>query len=175
MFWIICAALAGVVAFAIAAPLMRRERGEAEPAAAFDLRIYRDQLREVERDLERGLIDASDAERLRQADFNQLTASEYRLGVMIGAPWLDRSPVARRGAIGRAYILEQLAAFIARRRADRDPPPDFMTRLLDAFGQDRNHGDDQSDGKAGPEQERREVGVVEQASIHGRAPLVPST
>ena len=30
MFWIICAALAGVVAFAIAAPLMRRERGEAE-------------------------------------------------------------------------------------------------------------------------------------------------
>ena len=65
MFWIICAALAGVVAIAIAAPLLRRQRAGAEPAAAFDLRVYRDQLREVERDLERGVIDASDAERLR--------------------------------------------------------------------------------------------------------------
>ena len=39
MFWIICAALAGVVAIAIAAPLLRRQRAAgAEPAAAFDLR-----------------------------------------------------------------------------------------------------------------------------------------
>ncbi|MEF9604471.1 c-type cytochrome biogenesis protein CcmI, partial [Paracoccus sp. PXZ] len=65
MFWIICAALAAVVAAAIAAPLLRRQGEGAEPTAAYDLRIYRDQLREVERDLERGLIDAADAERLR--------------------------------------------------------------------------------------------------------------
>lgn len=79
MFWIICAALAGVVAFAIAAPLMRRERGEAEPAAAFDLRVYRDQLREVERDLERGLIDASDAERLRVEIGRKVLAADRAL------------------------------------------------------------------------------------------------
>ena len=51
---LICAALAGVVAIAIAAPLLRRQRAGAEPAAAFDLRVYRDQLREVE-DLYRSL------------------------------------------------------------------------------------------------------------------------
>ena len=67
-------------------------------------------------------------------------ASEYRLGVMIGAPWLDRSPVARRGAVGRRYILDRLTAFIERRRSDPNPPADFMTRLLSAFSQDRPAG-----------------------------------
>jgi len=65
MFWIICVALTGLVAVATARPLLRRQAEGAEPAAAYDLRIYRDQLREVERDLERGVIDAADAERLR--------------------------------------------------------------------------------------------------------------
>ena len=58
MFWIICAALVAVVAIAIVAPLMRARGLAAEPAAAFDLRIYRDQLREVERDLAREVRDA---------------------------------------------------------------------------------------------------------------------
>ncbi|MFB9224912.1 c-type cytochrome biogenesis protein CcmI [Paracoccus cavernae] len=65
MLWIICAALAAVTFLAIFAPLMRRGAGDVEPAAAYDLRVYRDQLREVERDLERGLIAQPDAERLR--------------------------------------------------------------------------------------------------------------
>lgn len=65
MLWIICAALAAVTFLAIFAPLLRRGAGDAEPAAAYDLRVYRDQLREVERDLERGLIAQADAERLR--------------------------------------------------------------------------------------------------------------
>ena len=58
MFWIICAALTAVVAIAVAAPLMRRGSGTEAPAAAYDLRVYRDQLREVGRDLERRLIEA---------------------------------------------------------------------------------------------------------------------
>ncbi len=65
MLWIICAALAAVTFLAILAPLLRRGAGDVEPAAAYDLRVYRDQLREVERDLERGLIAQPDAERLR--------------------------------------------------------------------------------------------------------------
>ncbi len=39
-------------------PLLRRH-GEATPREAYDLRIYRDQLRELERDAERGLIGAA--------------------------------------------------------------------------------------------------------------------
>ena len=79
MFWIICAALAGVVAIAIAAPLLRRQRAGAEPAAAFDLRVYRDQLREVERDLERGVIDPADAERLRVEIGRKVLAADRAL------------------------------------------------------------------------------------------------
>lgn len=64
MFWVICAALAAVVAIAVMAPFFRG-RTEAEPAAAYDLRVYRDQLAEVDRDLARGVIGDSDAARLR--------------------------------------------------------------------------------------------------------------
>ncbi len=64
MFWVLCAALALVVGAAVLVPFMRRETGEA-PAAAYDLQVYRDQLREVDRDLERGVIGAEDAARLR--------------------------------------------------------------------------------------------------------------
>lgn len=63
MFWLLCALLTLAVAVAIAAPLWQAR--SAPSAASFDLQVYRDQLREVERDLERGVIGADDAERLR--------------------------------------------------------------------------------------------------------------
>lgn len=103
MFWIICAALAGVVAIAIAAPLLRRQRAGAEPAAAFDLRVYRDQLREVERDLERGVIDASDAERLRVEIGRKVLAADRAL---------ERETSARR-APGGMIAIAVLAVLIA--------------------------------------------------------------
>ncbi len=65
MFWIICAALTAIVGLAILVPFLRGSSASAEPAAAYDLRVYRDQLLEVERDLERGVISAQDAERVR--------------------------------------------------------------------------------------------------------------
>ncbi len=79
MFWIICAALAGVVAIAIAAPLLRRQPAGEEPAAAYDLRIYRDQLREVDRDSQRGLLDATEAERLRVEIGRKVLAADRAL------------------------------------------------------------------------------------------------
>lgn len=65
MFWIICVALALVVILAVMAPFLRQRSAAAEPTAAYDLRVYRDQLREVDRDLDRGVIDPTDAERLK--------------------------------------------------------------------------------------------------------------
>ena len=108
MFWIICAALAGVVAIAIAAPLLRRQRAAgAEPAAAFDLRVYRDQLREVERDLERGVIEASDAERLRVEIGRKVLAADRAL---------ERETSARRapgGIIAIAVLVVLIAGAVA--------------------------------------------------------------
>ncbi len=65
MLWIIFGALAAIAILAILLPLLQRTEAIAEPTAAYDLRVYRDQLREVERDLERGIIEPADAERLR--------------------------------------------------------------------------------------------------------------
>lgn len=79
MFWIICAALTAAVGLAIMAPLMRAGGTAAQPAAAFDLRVYRDQLREVERDLERGVISAEDAARLRTEIGRKVLEADRRL------------------------------------------------------------------------------------------------
>ena len=51
MFWLFAAALTLTVALAILAPFWRARPGAAEPAAAYDLRVYRDQLAEIDRDL----------------------------------------------------------------------------------------------------------------------------
>lgn len=64
LFWIII----GVIAFVVAALLARalaKGRTGGEPPAAYDLRVYRDQLKEVEKDLARGVINAEDAERTK--------------------------------------------------------------------------------------------------------------
>lgn len=62
-FWIAAAAITIGIAMLILAAL-RRPAGTAAPGAE-DIRIYRDQLKEVERDLARGLITAEEAARLR--------------------------------------------------------------------------------------------------------------
>lgn len=66
-FWLITGAIGLLVAAMLIAALVRRgrEATAAEPAAAYDLRVYRDQLDEVGRDLARGVISAEDAERAR--------------------------------------------------------------------------------------------------------------
>lgn len=65
MFWILSVALTLIVGLVILLPAWRGRGAGSEPAAAYDLRVYRDQLREVDRDLERGVIQPEDAQRLR--------------------------------------------------------------------------------------------------------------
>lgn len=64
LFWILCGALVAVVALAFGLSLFRAG-GAGGSAAEYDLKVYRDQLAEVDRDLARGVIGAEDAERLR--------------------------------------------------------------------------------------------------------------
>ena len=63
LFWILTAALVALIALLFVLALTRRP--EAARAAAFDLQVYRDQLKEVARDAERGVIPAEEAERAR--------------------------------------------------------------------------------------------------------------
>ncbi|WP_022705758.1 c-type cytochrome biogenesis protein CcmI [Paracoccus zeaxanthinifaciens] len=78
MFWIVGTAMIAATAAAIAMPL-RRADAHAEPAAAYDLRVYRDQLREVERDLERGVLAPEDAERLRREIGRKVLDADRRM------------------------------------------------------------------------------------------------
>lgn len=91
MFWIMAGALMLMVAVAVARPLLG-QRGDSAPAAAYDLRVYRDQLREVDRDLERGIIAAPDADRLRAEIGRKVLDADRRLQAggaaqTTGRPW----------------------------------------------------------------------------------------
>ena len=66
-FWIIISVLAFAVAALLALAILRG-RSSDEPPAAYDLRVYRDQLKEVDRDLARGVIGPDDTERILTAD-----------------------------------------------------------------------------------------------------------
>lgn len=94
MFWIICAAMATIVGIAIAAPLVRRSSPGEEPAAAYDLRIYRDQLREVERDRARGLVDPAEAERLQNEIGRKVLAADRALAQETAGGRAPGGPVA---------------------------------------------------------------------------------
>jgi cytochrome c-type biogenesis protein CcmH len=63
-FWIVAGVLSLAVAFLILLANLR-PRGDAAPAAAYDLQVYRDQLKELDRDLERGVLTEAEAARAR--------------------------------------------------------------------------------------------------------------
>ncbi|MDU8943213.1 c-type cytochrome biogenesis protein CcmI [Ovoidimarina sediminis] len=63
MFWIASSTLAGLVTLLLGLALFRH--GRVEGSAVSDVQVYRDQLKEVERDLERGVIAEAEAEQIR--------------------------------------------------------------------------------------------------------------
>lgn len=72
VFWIVSAVLALVVSAIMVAPLLRpRETTEENP----DVAIYRAQLEEIDRDLERGLLEPDEAERARAEVARRLIAA----------------------------------------------------------------------------------------------------
>ncbi|SEO30497.1 cytochrome c-type biogenesis protein CcmH [Salinihabitans flavidus] len=78
LFWIIAGILALAVAGLLALAVIRGRDSET-PAAAYDLQVYRDQLKEVERDTARGVIGADEAERLRTEVSRRILAADTAL------------------------------------------------------------------------------------------------
>jgi len=74
-FWIIITLMA-LAASALLVLALMRAQGGAGPAAAYDLRVYRDQLKEVDRDLARGVIGEADAERTRAEVSRRILAAD---------------------------------------------------------------------------------------------------
>lgn len=77
-FWIVTLGLA-VLCCAVLARAILRHRATAAPAAAYDLQVYRDQLKDVERDVARGVISDEDAERLRTEVSRRVLAADAQL------------------------------------------------------------------------------------------------
>lgn len=85
IFWILASLIALGVAGLLALTLLRtRSAAAPEPAAAYDLRVYRDQLKEIDRDLARGTIAAADAERVRTEVARRILAADTRIRAAAG-------------------------------------------------------------------------------------------
>lgn len=78
VFWTVTAIIAFSAALLLAMILVRA-RNLGEPAAAYDLRVYRQQLREVDKDLTRGVINESDAERTRTEISRRILTADSQL------------------------------------------------------------------------------------------------
>lgn len=78
LFWI----LAGVIALGVGVILVQallRGGREAAPAAAYDMQVYRDQLREIERDVARGTMRPEEADRLKAEVSRRLLEADRAL------------------------------------------------------------------------------------------------
>jgi cytochrome c-type biogenesis protein CcmH len=99
VFWILIALLTGVATLSVLIPLSRSRRGlEAAPARA-DEAVYREQLSAIDKELERGLIDAEAAEAARTEIARRLLAAH------------DRGDAAKQGGprTGRLKLAQGLA------------------------------------------------------------------
>lgn len=77
-FWI-AAALLAVLSVAILVVATLRRRDQSEPAAAYDLRVYRDQLKELDKDLARGVLAEAEAERARTEISRRILAADAQM------------------------------------------------------------------------------------------------
>jgi cytochrome c-type biogenesis protein CcmH len=78
LFWILTGALALGLTVALVWALLRGRRATG-PAEAFDLQVYRDQLKEVDADAARGKIPEDEAERLRVEISRRLLAADAKV------------------------------------------------------------------------------------------------
>lgn len=78
IFSIVAAALALVTAGLFALALTRRAEDEDHPAA-YDLQVYRDQLKEVDKDQARGVIGAEDATRMKTEISRRILAADAQM------------------------------------------------------------------------------------------------
>lgn len=104
LFWIILALVTAAVVLVVIAPLMRPPEATASGMAQ-DADVYRDQLKELERDRERGLIGDSEAEAARAEIARRLLAA-----TAAAAPLLKvRSVADRRIAMATVIAIPALA------------------------------------------------------------------
>jgi cytochrome c-type biogenesis protein CcmH len=152
LFWIAAAALTALATALVLHPLMRRH--DAEDRAAFDVAVYRDQLAEVDRDLERGVLTAEQAAGARAEIGRRLLHADAARG-RAGAPVVGTAAKRTAMALAVGLPLAALAVYLptgrpdlpaqplaSRGDLDRGPPPEVLTALANLEAHLRDNPDD---------------------------------
>lgn len=104
-FWIATAGFAALVVMVVMLAALRPQRA-ATPAAAYDLQVYRDQLREVARDVARGVLTEEEAARIRAEVSRRLLEADRALQA-------TQSPARGMGRADRLILAGLLVASVA--------------------------------------------------------------
>lgn len=108
LFWIIIAVLTAGLAAVLLFPLLRGATAEV-PDRASEAAVYRDQMKELDRDRASGLIGAEEADYARAEIGRRLLAVSAKAGVLAGA--VEKPDKRRRGhALATAFIIVILPA-----------------------------------------------------------------
>lgn len=99
IFWATIAALAILTGAVLTLTLIRGRVGDAPPAA-YDLEVYRDQLKEVDRDLSRGVLNEAEAQRVRAEVSRRILTADAQLQA-----GTDRGGVPGRVGVALAAVL----------------------------------------------------------------------
>lgn len=86
LFWVLAGLLAASVVYVLLAPLAGRGDAAPDSAAAYDVEIYKAQLREIERDLNRGVLTRAEADAARLEISRRLLAADARAQAGTPAP-----------------------------------------------------------------------------------------
>lgn len=125
------AVLAAVVGLALAGPLLRRNAAPAA-RAEYDLTVFRDQLKEIERDAAQGLLDAETAEAARLEVQRRMLAADTELQAGSGAAAGSGGPRRLTAVlIGAGVPLAAAALYIVLGSPDQPDQP-FAARDLSA-------------------------------------------
>lgn len=111
-FWIAIALLSAISLFLLAAPLWRKNEEDGD-RADYELSVFKDQLKELDKDLERGLINAQEAETARvEIQRRLLAADENRTNNAASARKVGPKTIILSTLIGTGVIVGSLMLYL---------------------------------------------------------------
>lgn len=135
VFWILTGVTTLIVAAALALAVLRGKR-ETGPAEAYDLKVYKDQLKEVEAEAERGKIDGEEAKRLKLEISRRLLAADAKIQSDAAADSQPRiASFAVAGVIGATVLIGAFGLYMMLGTPGREDLPlqariDMAAQLL---------------------------------------------
>ncbi|GFE52067.1 c-type cytochrome biogenesis protein CcmI [Roseobacter cerasinus] len=113
IFWILAGGLALAIAVLLALGLRAPRGGAAVPPAAYDLRVYRDQLKEIDKDLARGVVSPEDADRVRAEVSRRILAADAALqNDVVAADANKGAPGVVAGVIALILVAGSIAMYL---------------------------------------------------------------